>query len=110
MALAASGKGVHHITTHPLSVHLKVKVRYEPGGGDAPERGGYYEYSYQRNARSYWIARSTKVALLSRGKYLLTDKETLSLNCYVNGFRISHKVHFTLCDGASLDLAAVSVI
>ncbi|AHK21926.1 hypothetical protein BF17_04500 [Yersinia similis] len=60
----------------PLSAHLKVKAQYEFGGGNMPERGKYYEYMYQGNARGYWLAKPTNVAHLSRGKYLLTDKES----------------------------------
>ncbi|UXD26684.1 hypothetical protein FORC065_3963 [Yersinia enterocolitica] len=60
----------------PLSAHLKVKARYELGGGEGPEPGGYYEYRYKGYARGYWTATPTMVAHFSRGKYLLTDKES----------------------------------
>ncbi|EOZ3193321.1 hypothetical protein ACQL2C_001710 [Yersinia enterocolitica] len=60
----------------PLSAHLKVKARYELGGGEGPEPGGYYEYRYEGYARGYWTATPTMVAHFSRGKYLLTDKES----------------------------------
>lgn len=64
------------IPKHPLSAHLKVKARYELGGGEGPELGGYYEYRYEGYARGYWTATPTMVAHFSRGKYLLTDKES----------------------------------
>lgn len=39
-------------------------------------QGGYYEYRYDGYARGYWTATPTMVAHFSRGKYLLTDKES----------------------------------
>ncbi|EOZ1713055.1 hypothetical protein ACQPQ5_001320 [Yersinia enterocolitica] len=65
------------IPEHPLSPHLKVKARYELGGGDGPRRGGYYEYRYRGCARGYWLAKPTSVTHLSQGKYLLTDKDSV---------------------------------
>ncbi|EOZ7425131.1 TPA: hypothetical protein RM800_002118 [Yersinia enterocolitica] len=65
------------IPEHPLSPHLKVKARYELGGGDGPRRGGYYEYRYRGCARGCWLAKPTSVTHLSQGKYLLTDKDSV---------------------------------
>lgn len=65
------------IPEHPLSAHLKVKARYELGEGAGPGLGAYYEYRYRGSARGYWLAMPTMTAHLSRGKYLLTDKEAV---------------------------------
>ncbi|EDQ6555876.1 hypothetical protein S675_004096 [Salmonella enterica subsp. enterica] len=60
-----------------LSAHFKVRHRFEMGGGDGPRLGEYYEYRYRGYANGYWLAQPTRVTHLSRGKYLLTDKESI---------------------------------
>lgn len=59
------------IPEKPLASHLKVQTQFDA------VLGGFYEYRYQGNAHGYWIAKPTTIAHLNRGKYILTDKETV---------------------------------
>ncbi|HGO5468098.1 MULTISPECIES: hypothetical protein [Enterobacteriaceae] len=61
----------------PLNPHLDIQKRFDTGGIDVPVSGEYYEYRYRGYAYGYWIARPTKVARFSSGKYLLTDKDSV---------------------------------
>lgn len=61
----------------PLSPHLEIQKRFDTGGIDVPVSGDYYEYRYRGHAYGHWIAKPTKVARFSRGKYLLTDKDSV---------------------------------
>lgn len=61
----------------PLSPHLDIQKRFDIGGMNVPVSGEYFEYRYRGHAYGHWVARPTKVARFSRGKYLLTDKDTV---------------------------------